>query len=199
MPTLQRFSTGSTGGSSILPDISQRRWLERTFTARLDHDSEDELIAGLIRAAREEVEAACGLALIDQGWRLALDRLPGAGRVLLRRHPVRAVLSVTAYGRDGEASLVDPARYRLDGASRPARLHFRGAPEPGVAVNGIEIDFTAGFGEAGADVPDLLKRAMLVLIAHWYEFRASFSGREQPVSFPPGYERLVAPWRLRRL
>jgi len=66
-------------------------------------------------------------------------------------------------------------------------------------MNGIEIDFTAGFGEAGTDVPDLIKRAMLALVAHWYEFRASFSGREQPVSFPPGYERLVAPWRLRRL
>jgi len=34
MPTLQRFSTGSTGRSSTLPGISQRKWLEVTFTAR---------------------------------------------------------------------------------------------------------------------------------------------------------------------
>ncbi|MCO5147009.1 MAG: head-tail connector protein [Aquamicrobium sp.] len=172
---------------------------EAKRTLRLDHDSEDELIGGLIRAAREEVEASCGLALIDQSWRLALDRMPRSGRVLLRRHPVREVLSVTVYGSEGEASLVDPASYRLDGTSRPARLHFRAVPAPGVAMNGIEIDFSAGFGEAGTDVPDLLKRAMLVLVAHWYEFRASFSGADQPVSFPPGYERLIAPWRSRRL
>ena len=172
---------------------------EAKRSLRLDHDSEDELIGGLIRAAREEVEAACGLALIEQSWRLCLDRLPRSGLVRLRRHPVRAVLSVTVHGGDGEASLVDPADYLFDGTSRPARLHFTKAPAPGVAMNGIEIDFTAGFGEAGTDVPDLLKRAMLVLVAHWYEFRASFSVSEQPVSFPPGYERLIAPWRLRRL
>lgn len=172
---------------------------EAKRSLRLDHDSEDELIGGLIRAAREEVEAACGLALIEQSWRLCLDRLPRSGLVHLRRHPVREVLSVTVYGGDGEASLVDPASYQLDAASRPARLQFHRPPLPGIAMNGIEIDFTAGFGEAGTDVPDLIKRAMLVLVAHWYEFRASFSGREQPVSFPPGYERLIAPWRLRRL
>ncbi len=166
---------------------------------RADHDSEDELIGGLIRAAREEVEAACGLALIDQSWRLCLDRVPHSGRVLLRRHPVREVLSVTVYGTAGEASLVDTADYALDRAGRPARLHFHRTPAPGIAMNGIEIDFAAGFGEAGTDVPDLLKRAILVLVAHWYEFRAVFGAGEQPVSFPQGYERLIAPWRSRRL
>lgn len=166
---------------------------------RIDHDSEDELIDGLIRAAREEVEAACGLALIDQGWRLCLDRLPRSGRVLLSRHPVREVLSVTVYGRDGEASLADPAGYALDRAGRPARLHFHRPLAPGAAMNGIEIDFAAGFGETGVEVPDLLKRAILVLVAHWYEFRASVGAGGQPVSYPPGYERLIAPWRSRRL
>jgi uncharacterized phiE125 gp8 family phage protein len=43
---------------------------------RLQHASEDDLIAGLIRAAREEVERATGMALIDQTWRLVLDRWP---------------------------------------------------------------------------------------------------------------------------
>lgn len=168
-------------------------------TLRLDHDSEDELLAGLIRAAREEVEASCGLALIEQGWRLTLDRLPRSGRVLLRRHPVREITSVTVYGADGEASLVDPGTYRLDAHGRPARLHFSVVPSSTAAINGIEIDFVAGFGEAGTDVPDLIKRAMLALVSHWYEFRAAFSAKDQPVSFPPGYERLLAPWRERRL
>lgn len=172
---------------------------EAKQTLRIDHDGEDTLLAGLIRAAREEVEASCGLALIDQGWRLTLDRLPRSGRVPLRRHPVKEIGSVTVYGSDGEASLVDPATYRLDGHARPARLHFANGLAPGVAINGIEIDFSAGFGEAGTDVPDLLKRAVLTLAAHWYEFRASYSAADQPVSFPVGYDRLIAPWRARRL
>lgn len=182
---------------TVAPAVEPVTLSEVKTTLRLDHDGEDELIAGLIRAAREEVEASCGLALVDQDWRLALERPPRSGRVLLRRHPVREILSVTAYGSDGEASLVDPATYRLDGGGRPARLHFLAMPPS--AANGIEIDFSAGFGEAGTDVPDLLKRAMLVLVAYWYEFRASYAAADQPVSFPPGYERLIAPWRARRL
>lgn len=184
---------------TVAPEAEPVTLADAKQNLRLDHDGEDELLGGLIRAAREEVEASCGLALIDQSWRLALDRLPRSGRVPLRRHPVREVLSVTVYGSDGEASLVDPESYRLDAHDRPARLLFLQGLEPGVAMNGIEIDFSAGFGEAGTDVPDLLKRAILLLVAHWSEFRASFSASEQPVSFPPGYERLIAPWRARRL
>lgn len=66
-------------------------------------------------------------------------------------------------------------------------------------MNGVEIDFTAGFGEAGTDVPDLLRRAILLLAAHWYEFRTGFGPEDQPVSYPPAYERLIAGYRERRL
>ena len=179
------------------PAVEPVTLAEAKAILRLDHNSEDVLIGGLIRAAREEIEASCGLALIEQEWRLSLDRLPRSGRVLLRRHPVREVKSVTVFGRDGEASIVDPTTYRLDAAGRPARLHF--LTPPAHAANGIEVDFVAGFGEAVTDVPDLIKRAMLALVAHWYEFRASYGAKDQPVAFPSGYERLIAPWRMRRL
>lgn len=166
---------------------------------RIAHDSEDALLQGLIRAAREDLERATGIALLDQSWRLALDRWPSQGCVLLNVHPVRAVLSVTAYGTEGEASLIDPAAYQLDTLSRPARLHFDARPEPLRVFNGIEIDFTAGYGEAGTDVPDLLKRAILLLVGHWHEFRAHFEPAEQPVSYPAAYERIVSAYRSRRL
>jgi len=166
---------------------------------RIDHDSEDELIAGLIRAAREEVEQTTGIAMLEQGWRLAVDAVPESGVLLLRRRPVREVASVTLYGSEGEASLVDPGDYQLDTLSRPARLHFAGRPAGLRAMNGVEVDFTAGFGEAATDVPDLLKRAVLTLVAHWYEFRASFGAEEQPVSHPDGYRRLLSAYLPRRL
>lgn len=166
---------------------------------KLDHVSEDGLIEGLIRAAREEVEASTGLALIDQSWRLTLDRVPVTKVVRIACHPIREILSVTAFGADGEGALVEPATYMLDPHSRPARLWFSQRPEARRAMNGIEIDLVAGFGEAGPDVPDALRRAVLVLVAHWFEFRAAFGPKAQPVSFPSGYERMIAPWRRGRL
>ena len=93
------------------------------------------------------------LALIEQEWRLSLDHLPRSGRTVAPSSGTR--LPVTVFGRDGGVG-VDPATYRLDAAGRPARLHF--LTSPAHTGNGIEIDFTAGFGEAGTDVPILSSR-----------------------------------------
>jgi uncharacterized phiE125 gp8 family phage protein len=184
---------------TVDPAVEPVTLAEAKANLRISHDSEDELISGLIRAARQEVEARTGTALIDQNWRLALDRWPAHCCVRLAVHPVKQVLSVTVFGADGEASLIDPQGYQLDSLSRPARLHFEERPAPGKSMNGIEIDFSAGFGEAGTDVPDLLKRAVLILAAHWCEFRAAFGPDDQPVSIPPAFDRLIAPYMARRL
>lgn len=166
---------------------------------RIGHDSEDDLLDGLIRAAREEVEVRTGLALLSQNWRLAMDRWPHFGRIALLRYPVIEILSVTVYGTEGEASLVDPSTYEADLASRPTRLYFLTRPVPSRILNGIEIDFSAGFGADAGTVPEGLKRAILVLVAHWYEFRAGFGAGDQPVSIPPGFDRLVSVWQRKRL
>lgn len=184
---------------TVAPTVEPVTMAEVKAHMRLDHASEDELLASLIRAAREEVERATGLALIDQDWRLVLDEWPANGTVSIALHPVKTITSVTAYGSEGEASLIDPATYHADMVSRPARLHFEGVPKALRAMNGIEVDFKAGFGEAGTDVPDLLRRSILLLVAHWYEFRASFGPNDQPVGYPAGYERLIAGYRMRRL
>ena len=114
----------------------------------------------------------------------------------MRLPPLNAV---RAFDELGEESEIPLAGHVLDGIQRPARLWLRERPAARQAINGIEVDFTAGFGEAGTDVPDLLKRAILLLVAHWYEFRSAIGPDQQPVSLPPGYDRLIAGYRERRL
>ena len=166
---------------------------------RIAHDSEDVLIQGLIRAARQELEQATGTALATQSWRLVLDDWPDGDLIFLRRTPVREIHSITVFDTDGAGSVLPPEDYQLDGFSSPSRLYLRERPAPGLTLNGIEIDFLAGFGEAATDIPDLLKRAILILIAHWYEFRGAFGADSQPVSIPDEYRRLIATWRTPRL
>ncbi len=166
---------------------------------RIDHGDDDDLLAGLVRAARQEVERSTGMALLAQSWRLVLDDWPQNGCVLVRIHPLREVQSITAFGSEGEGSVIDPDTYQVDAVSRPARIHFTAPVAPLRAMNGLEIDFTAGFGEAGTDVPDPLKRAILLLVAHWYEFRAGYGPADQPVSYPAGFDRIVAGYRAGRL
>jgi uncharacterized phiE125 gp8 family phage protein len=166
---------------------------------RIGHDSEDDLIAGLIRAARDEVEAQTGLALITQSWRLTRDCWPRGGRISLLRAPVSQILSVTTYDDGGAASVVDPSAYQVDTDARPARLLLGASPGALRVMNGLEVDFTAGFGDSADAVPDRLKRAVLLLVAHWYEFRADYGAADQPVSIPADFERLMAGYRLARL
>jgi uncharacterized phiE125 gp8 family phage protein len=87
----------------------------------------------------------------------------------------------------------------LDGHDRPARFHVGRAVAPGRVLNGIEVDFTAGFGDTATDVPDALKRAILLHVAHMHAFRGAVPVEAQPAGVPAGYERLIAPWRRRAL
>lgn len=165
---------------------------------RLDGDDEAAAIAGLIAAARGLVEMETRRALIDQGWRLCLDRRPADGIVHLPRAPLVAVQGVVSYDAAGTPQTLSPASYQVDAASEPARIWL-----PDIALgrrfNGIEIDFRAGYGTDPADVPAPLRQAILMLVAHWFESReAAVAGvAVGPVAL--GVERLLAPFRLVRL
>ena len=166
---------------------------------RLDGADEDALLASLIRTAREHLERETGLCLIAQGWRLYLDGWPKDGVIAILKSLVQAIQSVTVYDSDGAPVEVSLEDHLLDGQARPARLWLRHPPAPGQALNGIEIDFSAGFGEAATDVPDTLKRAVTIHVAHMFAFRGVLSADQQPAGVPDGYERLIAPFRMRRL
>lgn len=166
---------------------------------RVEGDDEDDLLTGLIRAARAHLERTAGLALISQGWRLYLDCWPGPGVLDIAVGPVISVDAVRAYDELGEESEIALAGHVLDGIRRPARLWLRARPDARQSINGIEVDFTAGFGETGEEVPDTLKRAMLIHAAHMYEFRGAVPLEMQPAGVPEGYDRLLAPFLIRRL
>jgi uncharacterized phiE125 gp8 family phage protein len=184
----------------ITPPVGEALTLaELKAHLRIDGNSENDLLEGLIRVAREHLERETGLSLLSQQWRLYLDQWPQSGVVMLERGPVRSVEAIHIFDADGMESEAPLAGMVLDTASRPARLMLGTRPEAGRAMNGIEVDFTAGFGDSGAEVPDGLKRAMLLHAALLWEFRAALPLEMQPASVPAGYERLVAPYRIRRL
>ena len=142
---------------------------------RIAHASEDALLEGLVRAAREDLERATGIALIDQNWRLALDHWPSQGCALLTVHPVREILSVTAYRHRGRGVADRSRRLTSSTCCRGRRgCISRRGPSRCASSTASRSIFRAGYGEAGTDVPDLLKRAILLLVGHWYEFRAHF-------------------------
>ena len=155
---------------------------------RITEPEEDAYLADLLAAAAAHVEHASGRKLITQTWRRYADRLPSDRSIALHLGPIRSVEAVTVYDRDGTPSQLIPADWRLIDEC----LRLAGSVS---APNGIEIDVVCGYGDASTDVPDHLRRAILMLAAHWYEFRGAVAPKDQPVSLPPGFEALVAPYR----
>ncbi|MFF2320931.1 head-tail connector protein [Agrobacterium sp. NPDC058088] len=176
------------------PQVEPLTLAEVKAHLRLDGGEEDALLAALLRTAREHLERVTSLCLIRQTWRLYLDRWPENGVILIGKGPVQVIETILVFNAQGRAADITGADRLLDGTARPARLWLRDPPSPGRAMNGIEIDFIAGYGEAGTDVPDTLKRAMLMHVAQMFAFRGAVAPENQPAAVPAGYERLVMPF-----
>ena len=91
---------------------------------RLDGTDDDAYLASLIATSRLQVEAALGIALIDQSWTLTIDAWPDDGIVGLPLRPVSAVGQVNVITGDGAAIEVPAAQYRVDGASVRPRVRL---------------------------------------------------------------------------
>jgi uncharacterized phiE125 gp8 family phage protein len=170
--------------------------------ARVDGDAEDTLICSLILAARLHVEHCLGLALISQSWSLYLDRWPDAPFVELPLAPLISVDAVRLYSPTGSSATLDPGLFIVDAASRRPRLALHQGqswPAPGRSVNGIEVAFTAGYGDTEDDVPAPVRLAVKMLVAHWYEAREPVLLGERADPVPATVASLIAPYRSVRL
>ena len=170
-----------------------RLWL------RLDATDEDQLVLALIRAARSAVEQATRRALVAQSWRLRLDRWPAERHLRLPLSPILSLDAVRVFDAAGAPMLLDLAGFHIDAPRGPQLVLDATPPAPGRIANGIEIDITAGFGVSGQDVPEPLRMAMRLLVAHWYERRGDALHEERIATLPAGVAALVAPWRTARL
>lgn len=168
---------------------------------RVDGTAEDTLIGSLILTSRLHIEAALGLALITQSWRLTLDAWPNARELELPLRPLQSVISAKVFAADGTAEVIPSNAYVVDVGGAPPRLVRSGGrwPQPEKAANGIEIEFTAGFGDGAADVPGPIRQALLMLIAHWYERRDPIEVGSRETAIPAGISDLLAPYRTVRL
>jgi uncharacterized phiE125 gp8 family phage protein len=165
---------------------------------RVDHGDDDGLILSLIKAARQRVEARTGRALMSQSWRVVLDSLPWGGRLALPLLQVTEVTVVRIFGAWGAAQEFTPPVYRLLPGTEPPIVDVSALPAPGRARDGIEIDVTAGYGPAAADVPEPLRQAMRLMMAHAYAATGP-DGRVRSGPEPAEIGALLAPYRLGRI
>jgi len=156
---------------------------------RLDGAGEDELVAALIAAARVAVEVEIRRVLIAQKWRVVVERWPKHG-IVLPVGPLLSVEAVRVIDGAGAVTVLGEADYQAETADGSLQLFAFVA-----AVARTEIDFTAGYGVSGLDVPQPLRHAMRMLVTHWYEHRSCVIMGETSTATPYGFRELLTPYR----
>lgn len=162
---------------------------------RVEHTDDDDLIAALIAGARIHVEAQTRRALITQSWRLLLDAWPPSGRIDARPAPLQAVTAARVYDGEGTAHAIDTQAFVPDLGASALAFMLSAMPAPGRIAAGIELDVSVGYGDAAADVPEPLRQAMRILVAHWYENRGLMAGG-QGGALPSTLVALLSPYRM---
>jgi uncharacterized phiE125 gp8 family phage protein len=163
---------------------------------RVEHDDDDLVIAALIAGARIHVETQTRRALITQTWRLIRDNWPVDGRLQVSPTPLQAIVAARVYEANGTTLAIDTQAFVADKAASPAIVAF--APWslaiPDQVVGGIEIDVRVGYGDTAATVPQPLRQAIRLLVAHWYENRGLVAA--QAAVLPVSVSALLAPYRV---
>jgi uncharacterized phiE125 gp8 family phage protein len=163
---------------------------------RVEHDDDDAVIAALIAAARGHVEALSRRALLVQRWRFVLDAWPAGGRVSLRMGPLRSVIAARVFDVTNNAHSIDVEIFVVDAAANVIAAPCWALPLPGRSTAGIELDVELGYGANAGDVPDALRHAIRLLVAHWYENRGLAAVGATVAMLPAGVGALVATYRV---
>ena len=163
---------------------------------RVEHDDDDTVIAALIAAARGHVEALSRRALLVQRWRFVLDAWPANGRLDPRMAPLRSVIAARVFDAANNAHSVDAGTFVVDAAANIIASPCWALPQPGRFAAGIELDVELGYGALASDVPDALRHAIRMLVAHWYENRGLAAIGANVAMLPAGLGALIAPYRM---
>jgi uncharacterized phiE125 gp8 family phage protein len=181
---------------------------EAKLHLRVSYDTENNLIAGLISAARDYVGSRTHRAIAQQSLRYVMDFFPGQMEryrsdffpierqaVLLPRPPVATVTSVKYVNPAGVLTTLASSAYELDLNSEPGRIVPTFGtfwPVPRITPGAVLVDYTAGYADPTL-IPAGIKTAMLLLISHWFNNREAVAVGVIATTLEYAVEALLAP------
>lgn len=145
---------------------------EAKLHLRVDTSDEDDYIDALITQARTFLENQTRRAFIDTEFVLSLDEFPDEIRP--PRGNLLGVTTIKYYDTDGVQQTLSSGLYQVDTASVPGRIvpaYGEVWPDTQVRINAVEVTYDAGFTDDADELPADLKRATMMMVAHWYEAR----------------------------
>jgi uncharacterized phiE125 gp8 family phage protein len=157
---------------------------------RVEDVAEDALLAGLLRAASETVEAMLGVLLFERG--VEEHGVLASDGMRLTAEPVRSLVSVATIDADGSETILATDQVRMRTST-----HGEGfLVVDGIAAGTIVVArYRAGMATDWNWVPDVLRLAVVRAAAHFHAHRDA----RDDAGLPPAVQRMLAPWRARRI
>lgn len=170
----------------------------RLGTGFAESDLQDTVLESFLRAAMSAIEARTGKILIARSFTWTITSWRDDTGQALPVAPVTAIADVTYVKRNGDETPLAENFYQLaEDAQRPRLLPVAGVL-PAVPTGGsVRIAFEAGFGADWEDLPGDMAQAVLLLAAHYYEYRNETSMGENQMPF--GVSSLIDRYRTVRL
>ncbi len=137
-----------------------------------DESLQDVVLKGFLRAAIAAIEARTGKVLISRDFTWSLSFWRDRAAQGLPVAPVEAVTAVTLADVQGNETVLDAGSYRLEADSQCPRVRPVSGQLPMVPTGGeIRVGFSAGMAADWGGLPGDLGQAVLLLAAHYYEYR----------------------------
>ena len=187
----------TTVPDAALPVDALKRHL-RMGSGFAEDDVQDAVLSGFLRAAIAVIEGRTSKTLLARDFLLTVQRWATPDAQGLGTAPVQTIGSVTLIDRHGATTLVAPTSYRLERDGHMPRLRAMASAFPAIPEGGqAELRFTAGYVADFGDLPADLAQAVLLLAAHYYEYRDETSLSEGCMPF--GVTSLLARYRPVRI
>ncbi|MEL6621011.1 MAG: head-tail connector protein [Pseudomonadota bacterium] len=159
---------------------------------------QDAVLISFLRAAMAAIEARTSKVLIERAYSCAYTMWRDCDGQVLPVAPVSFVTAVAQVDRGGVRTDLDAATYWLERDAHRPRLRPVGASLPSIPPSGtVEVAFDAGYGPAWSDIPADLRQAVMLLAAHYYEYRDDTSLSDGCMPF--GVTSLIERFKVMRL
>lgn len=140
----------------------------------------------------EGPQGVIGLPFITQTWEWVLPKFECKYRLPLS--PVQSLASITYRDDDNAEQAYGVENYILYGDENHADLEAidtASLPSTYDRPDAVRIRFVAGFGDNASDVPSSVRRAVRVLVSHWFDNPAAASTVDlKPI--PRAFDSLIA-------
>jgi uncharacterized phiE125 gp8 family phage protein len=138
-----------------------------------------------------DAQGALGKGMITQTWGQWLS--PNPSTVYLSLGPVQSVSAIKYYDVDGTLQTATLADFNVFGTpNRISVLPKSGKAWPVTQMrdDAIKIEYVIGYGSTSASVPETVRHALMMLVAHWYDMRET-STEKQMYDLPFGFTDMI--------